>query len=107
LVVPKHLSYGNGKNMIVSKDGFAFDIAESFVKDMRQYLKRKVRAIPHKLTDLTISEHAQQKRIMPAGTPRPGPWDNDYTPYLVEIMNEVSPFSTTACLAAWRRTRLV
>jgi phage terminase large subunit GpA-like protein len=30
---------------------------------------------------------------MPVGSPRPGPWSNDYTPYLIETMQNLSPSS--------------
>lgn len=40
-----------------------------------------------------ISEYAQSKRILPPNTPFPGPWKNRRTPYSVEIMNNMSPFS--------------
>lgn len=40
-----------------------------------------------------ISEYAEEKRILPPNTPFPGPWDNRKTPYLIEPMNNMSPFS--------------
>ena len=40
-----------------------------------------------------ISEYAAEKRIMPPNTPFPGAWDNGRTPYLIEIMNNMSPHS--------------
>jgi len=47
---------------------------------------------PRPLID--VAEWAEQKRILPAsGSSAPGPWRNDRTPYLVEIMKELSPQS--------------
>ena len=41
----------------------------------------------------TVSGLAQELRVLPPGTPFPGPWDNAKTPYLVEIMDNFSEFS--------------
>jgi len=43
--------------------------------------------------NLTVSEYAEKKRIMPPGTPYPGQWRNSLTPYLVEPMNNMCPQS--------------
>ncbi|MEE9117960.1 MAG: terminase gpA endonuclease subunit [Calditrichia bacterium] len=48
---------------------------------------------PSKRPEPLISTYAQNKRILPAGTPFPGPWRNERTPYSVEIMDCMSPFS--------------
>lgn len=40
-----------------------------------------------------ISEWIQGRRVLPAGTPFPGPWDNAMTPYFIEIMDCMSPYS--------------
>ena len=40
-----------------------------------------------------ISSHVNQRRIMPPGSPRPGPMDIHYTPYTIEIMDCMSPYS--------------
>jgi phage terminase large subunit GpA-like protein len=42
---------------------------------------------------ITVSEAASQNRILPNDSPFPGPWRNDKTPYLVEIMDNMSPYS--------------
>lgn len=42
---------------------------------------------------MTVSECAAQNRVMPAGSQFPGPWSNDRTPYLVEIMDNLSAYS--------------
>lgn len=43
--------------------------------------------------DLTVSEWAAKYRILDNKTPEPGPWRNERTPYLREIMDELSPRS--------------
>lgn len=40
-----------------------------------------------------ISEYIQGKRVLPPGSPMPGPMDVDYTPYFVEIMDAMGPYS--------------
>lgn len=40
-----------------------------------------------------ISEYVNKKRKMPAGSPRPGPMNIHYTPYTIEIMDCMSPYS--------------
>jgi phage terminase large subunit GpA-like protein len=42
---------------------------------------------------LTVSEYAEARRVMPVGDPFPGPWSNDRTPYLREIMDNMSAMS--------------
>lgn len=42
--------------------------------------------------EMTVSQWSQENRIVPRETSsRPGPWDNETTPYLVEIMDTLSP----------------
>lgn len=40
---------------------------------------------------IRTSQWAAQYRILPPDSPEPGPWRNDRTPYLVEIMDVLSP----------------
>lgn len=61
--------------------------------DQLDFLRRKVRGIPSRNSTLRIDEYAEQRRVMPIGNPRPGPWSNDYTPYLIETMQNMSPSS--------------
>lgn len=48
--------------------------------------------IPVKPPRDLISEYAEENRILPPNTPFPGSWDNEKTPYLVEIMDNMSPY---------------
>ena len=36
---------------------------------------------------LTVSQWAEKNRVLPDGNAIPGPWRNNVTPYLVEIMD--------------------
>jgi phage terminase large subunit GpA-like protein len=69
------------------------EITPAQLADMENFLCEKIREIPSELPTLKISEHAEKHRIMPSGTPRPGPLDLSYTPYLIEPMDNMSPFS--------------
>ena len=42
---------------------------------------------------ITVSQYAEARRVLPPGTPFPGPWSNARTPYLVEPMDNMSPQS--------------
>lgn len=63
-------------------------------KEQRSYLAQKVSEFPSELPTLNISDHAEKNRILPPGTPRPGPLELSYTPFLIEPMNNMSPFSS-------------
>lgn len=49
--------------------------------------------IPTKRPSPLISDWVQGRRVLPTSTPFPGPWDNARTPYLVEPMDNLGPFS--------------
>ena len=52
---------------------------------------------------LTVSEWAAEKRRLPKElTSRPGNWDNDYTKYLVKIMDALSQSSPTRKVAVMK-----
>ena len=56
---------------------------------------------------LKVSEWAEQNRVLPNGlTPIPGPWNNDITPYLVEIMDCFSDTSSIQKVAIMKGTQL-
>jgi phage terminase large subunit GpA-like protein len=66
------------------------DITEAQYADMKNFLRGCVRNIPSSISEMSVSQYAELRRIMPEGNPRPGPWSNDYTPYLAEIMDNMS-----------------
>jgi phage terminase large subunit GpA-like protein len=45
---------------------------------------------PDRVSDMLVSEFAAKYRHLPQGTPYPGPWRNERTPYLVDIMDDLS-----------------
>ncbi len=57
------------------------------------FLKSEISKRPVKPPLDKISIYAELKRILPPGTPFPGHWKNSHTPYAVEIMDNMSPFS--------------
>lgn len=42
-----------------------------------------------------ISGYVEGHRVLPTNTPFPGAWENSRTPYLIEIMDNMSPFNPT------------
>jgi len=74
----------------------------------KDYKKAEVQWILEQIEDLTderltlkVSELAEKKRILPKGTPFPGGWNNEKTPYLVEFMDDVSessPIEVSVCM---------
>lgn len=54
----------------------------------KSYFVRKIESLTEQRLYLKVSEWAEEKRILPAGlSPFPGLWQNNRTPYLVEIMD--------------------
>jgi phage terminase large subunit GpA-like protein len=59
---------------------------------MLRALRKAVLRIPTRIPDLLISAYAT-RRIMPMGSPRPGRWSNDLTPFWISVMDALSPTS--------------
>lgn len=57
-----------------------------------RWLEGQVALFPTKPPQRLISDYVENRRIMPE--PIPGPWRNAYTPYLVEVMDDLSPYSS-------------
>lgn len=57
---------------------------------MRHFLARLVDRIPSGTPKKYISEYAQDHRVLPSSSPFPGRWSNHRTPYLIEIMDNMS-----------------
>jgi len=58
--------------------------------DMVKYLLRRIDRLPSDVPTIAVSDYAEQKRVLPLNTPFPGPWQNERTPYLTEIMDNMS-----------------
>jgi phage terminase large subunit GpA-like protein len=54
----------------------------------------------------SIADWIQDRRVMPASTPFPGFWDNDKTPYWVEVMEALSPSSPIKHVALLKASQL-
>ena len=62
--------------------------------DCKQYQKAALEYL-NPPEDMTVSEWAEQYRMLDSRTSaEPGPWNNERTPYLVEIMNELLNYET-------------
>lgn len=57
---------------------------------MWHFLHKTVNKIPSEISKLWISEYAEQRRVLPSSSPFPGKWSNKRTPYLDEIMDNMS-----------------
>jgi len=58
--------------------------------EMRKYLSALIGQLPSEIPNILVSEYAEKYRVLPLDTPYPGPWSNDRTPYLKEIMDNMS-----------------
>lgn len=58
-----------------------------------EFLKEQIRLAPVDPPPDSISNWIQGRRMMPSGTPFPGFWNNAHTPYLIQLMNMMSPSS--------------
>jgi len=67
--------------------------------DISNLIDELIDAIPEGRSRLKVSEHAEQNRILPEGTPKPGAWDNSITPFFVEPMDCLSASSPIRELA--------
>ena len=65
-----------------------FTQAERF--EHKSFLKDLVNALPTNIFKMDVVDHAEKYRVLPSGTPRPGPLDLGYTPYLIEPLNNMS-----------------
>jgi phage terminase large subunit GpA-like protein len=65
------------------------------VVEIYDHIQGLIDGLPSMIPDIKVSEFAEQYRVLPRGTPYPGPWRNARTPYLTEIMDELSATSKT------------
>jgi len=61
---------------------------------------------PSHVKETDIARYIEKRRILPSRTPFPGFWRNDRTPYLVEIMNCLSPASPIQHVAIMKGAQL-
>jgi phage terminase large subunit GpA-like protein len=96
--------------MNLSED-LGFELDMSFLSrrsqtDMWMYLANLVDRLPSEVSTIKISEYAERKRVLPSGTPFPGPWRNERTPYLTEIMDCMSVLSPVQHIAIQKGAQL-
>ena len=73
--------------------GINWTVPKNFISNVSQFITDNISFLPSELPTLKISEHAEKLRILPNGSPRPGPLDISYTEYLREPMDCLSPDS--------------
>ena len=67
------------------------------------FIYSSIKSLTDESLTLLVSEWAEQKRVLPKElTSRPGAWDNDYTKYLVKIMDCLSQRSPTRKVAVMK-----
>lgn len=81
-------------NATLLEDLGPLEIDRADLFDQSLFFIGLIKSIPCNLFKISISEHAESVRVLPADTPRPGPLDLSYTPYLIEPMNNMSPNSS-------------
>ncbi len=57
------------------------------------WILEQVDALTDERLTLKVSDVAEKRRVLPRGTPFPGPWNNEKTPYLTEFMDDISESS--------------
>jgi phage terminase large subunit GpA-like protein len=68
-------------------------MTEHFSESDMRFLRYVVDMMPCTPPPKLISEYVEGRRNLPISTPIPGLWHNSVSPYLVEIMDNMSPFS--------------
>ena len=63
---------------------------KDYSRDEVAWLLSEIDSLTDEKLSISISEIAEKNRILPKGSPFPGAWDNEKTPYLVEPMNALA-----------------
>ena len=77
------------KNMVINVQL----VDKDYTKDEVAWLIEQIDGLTEEHLTLKVSEVAEQCRVLPRGTPFPGTWSNEKTPYLTEFMNDVGELS--------------
>lgn len=67
-----------------------------------QFFHDMIDLLPDKPPAPLISQYVEGRRVLPTNTPFPGSWANSRAPYLVEIMDNMSPFSPVQKVAVMK-----
>lgn len=70
------------------------------------FLRNENKKMPVTPPPRLISGWVQDHRVLPPNTPFPGFWDNAKTPYLIDIMDDLSPFSPVQVTSAMKGVQL-
>jgi phage terminase large subunit GpA-like protein len=70
------------------------------------FLETETQRRPRSNRETDIAKWVSTRRVLPSRTPFPGLWRNDRTPYLVEIMNCLSPASPIQHVAIMKGAQL-
>lgn len=74
---------------------------KTYTKSELEWFIEQIDLLTDERLTLKVSEVAERIRILPKGSPFPGAWNNDKTPYLVEFMDDVaetSPIEVSVCM---------
>lgn len=58
-----------------------------------EFLAEQIAYLPTERPKTSITEYARSRRVLPSGTPFPGPFNPDITPYVEYIAEAIGPFS--------------
>jgi phage terminase large subunit GpA-like protein len=70
-----------------------FSVSQQYLKSDIDFFIEQNSYKPTSRPEPLISKYIERKRLMPEGTPFPGLWRNEKTPYLIEFMDNMSPAS--------------
>ena len=71
-----------------------------------EFLLERNNLLPDKPPADKISAWVEGRRVLPPASPFPGPWRNERTPYSVEIMDNMSPYSPVQRQAIMKARKL-
>ncbi len=77
----------------MENNAFKMTATPDQIKDWALFFDNLAALIPCTKPSLSISEHAEQNRVLPAGERYPGPLNLDRSPFVREIMDNMSPMS--------------
>ena len=69
------------------------EAADPWEGAQNSYLREQIEGLTDEKNTVLVSECAEEMRVLPKGSPFPGAWRNDRTPYLVEPMDSFSEHS--------------
>ena len=77
----------------------------SYLPD-NNFLKLQNDLLPDERPPLLISEYVENRRVLPPSSPFPGLWNNRVTPYMIEPINNLSPYSPVQITAMMKARKI-